>query len=401
MRDVELFSSLLGLTPSWQVSSVDLDESSRRVEVHVEHVGLPLCPVCGAECSIYDHSPERSWRDLDTMGFATFVVCRIPRSNCKDHGTKQLDVPWARINSRMTHRLEDWTIRVLELTKSQVRTARLLSLSAGQVHDTMHRAVARGLVIRSVGKVAHLSIDEKGFQKGRKFATVVCDLDSKRVLELVLGRNEESAREAFSSVPEPEAVQTISLDMAESFRNAAMSSFPKADIVHDRFHIAALLSAAVDETRRAEVKKHPELKESRYVWLKNPENLTQNQKETFQALVATELKTAEAYAFKQTFKAFFEQETPQDGITFFEQWKGELSSRSLPRMNKVATTLEKNIQGLTNYLKWRVTNAYGEAINSMIQEIKTVARGFRKFENFRIAILFFLGKLELNPHKTP
>ena len=188
--------------------------------------------------------------------------------------------------------------------------------------------------------------------------------------------------------------------MAECFRNAAMTQFPNADIVHDRFHLAAMLGEAVDDTRRAEVKKHPELKDSRFTWLKNPENLTEKPKGSFDALVKTELKTAEAYAFKQTFKAFFEQEDIPAGIEFFENWTGELNKHDLPKMHKVARTLEKNIHGLLNYLKWRITNAYEEAVNALIQEIKTVARGFRQFENFRIAILFFLGKLELHPHKT-
>ena len=379
---------------------MDLSEESHTVEIRIEHVGVLNCPVCDSVCGLYDHSAERRWRDLDTMGFTTFVVARIPRSNCKDHGVKQLEVPWASPNSHMTHGLEDWTIRVLELTKSQVRTARLLRLSAQQVHDVMHRAVSRGLARRKLSEISHVSVDEKGFQRGRRFATVVCDTGGKRVLEVELGRDEKTAIKAFSSIPEPEKVKTVSLDMAESFRNAAMTQFPNADIVHDRFHIAAMLGKAVDDTRRAEVKKHPELKDSRFIWLKNPENLTDKQKGTFEALVKTELKTAEAYAFKQTFKAFFEQEDIPTGIEFFENWTGELDKHDLPKMHKVARTLEKNIQGLLNYLKWRITNAYGEAVNALIQEIKTVARGFRQFENFRIAILFFLGKLELHPHKT-
>ena len=382
------------------MSSVVLNEESRTVEIHIEHVGVLNCAVCDAVCSLYDYSGERRWRDLDTMGFTTFVVARVPRSSCKEHGVKQLGVPWASPNSHMTHRLEDWTIRVLELTKSQVRTARLLRLSAHQVHDVMHRAVKRGLARRKLSKISHVSVDEKGFQRGRKFATVVCDTGGKRVLEVELGRDEKTAITAFSSIPEPEMVETVSLDMAEGFRNAAMIQFPNADIVHDRFHIAAMLGKAVDDTRRAEVKKHPELKESRFLWLKNPENLTVNQKASFEALVKTELKTAEAYAFKQTFKAFFEQDDVPAGAKFFEDWTAELANHDLPKMHKVARTLEKNIQGLLNYLKWRITNAYGEAINALIQEIKTVARGFRKFHNFRIAILFFLGKLELHPHKT-
>jgi len=335
------------------------------------------------------------------MGFTTFVVAQVPRGDCTDHGVKQLLVPWAEPHSRFTRAFEEWLIRVLELTKSQVRTSRLIGVSAGQVHDVMHRAVNRGLSRRKLTQLDHISVDEKSFQKGHKFATIVCDLGRKRVLEVEEGRDEKAAIRAFSLIPSPNHVKTVSLDMSEAFRNAAMISFENADVVHDRFHVAAMLGEAVDKTRRAELKKHPELKESRYVWLKNPENLTQKQQGFFEALVKTELKTAEAYAFKQIFKQFFEQDELIQGAEFFANWYNELARRDLPKMHKVANTLQKNVQGLLNYIKWKITNAYAEAVNALIQEIKTVARGFRQFESFRIAILFFLGKLDLSPHNSP
>lgn len=399
MRDTDVFRSLLGLTDSWEVTLVDLQLEKSCVFVHVGYVGVLICPVCGLECPTYDHSDERKWRHLDTMGFATFVVCRVPRSNCSEHGVKQLEVPWASSKSRFTRGFEDWTIRVLQLTKSQIRSARLLGLSGDQVHDIMHRAVNRGLSVRSLGQVDHVSVDEKSFQRGQKFATIVCDVGKKRVLEVQEGRDESAAISAFSLVPAPEAVKTVTLDMAESYRNAAMIHFQKADIVHDRFHIAAMLGKAVDKTRKAELRKHPELKDTRFVWLRNPETHSDNQKQIFESLLKTELKTAEAYGFKQIFKQFFEQDELTEAAEFFADWYNELAKRDLPQMHKVANTFQKNIQGLLNYVKWKVTNAYAEAVNALIQEIKTIARGFRRFENFRIAILFFLGKLELSPYK--
>lgn len=371
------------------------------MEIDLEHVGPGLCAQCGKEVPIHDHSEVRRWRHLDLMGFTAFVVTQVPRGDCSDHGIKQLSVPWAEPYSRFTRAFEEWVIKVLEVTKSQVRAARLTALSAGQVHDVMHRAVNRGLSRRSLSQIDHVSIDEKSFQKGHKFATIVCDLGKKRVLEVEAGRDEKAASRAFSLIPMPQKVKTVSLDMSEAFRNAAMISFENADVVHDRFHVAALLGEAVDKTRRSEARKHPELKNSRFVWLKNPENLTQKQQGFFEALVKTELKTAEAYAFKQVFKQFFEQEQTQDGVEFFAHWYNELARRELPQMHKVANTFQKNIQGLLNYIKWRITNAYAEAVNALIQEIKTVARGFRRFESFRVAILFFLGKLDLSPQNSP
>jgi len=266
--NVELFSSLLGLTDSWEVTSVDFKPELSRVEIRLSHVGVLTCSACGEACAMYDQSDERWWRHLNTMEHSTFVIARIPRSNCPTHGIKQVDVPWAGPKSRFTFGMEEWAIEVLQLTKSQARTARLLRLSAGQVHDIMHRAVKRGLERRKLDVIPHLGIDEKSFQR-RDFATILCDLTGKRVLEVERGHKEESARKAFAVLPYRGMVKTVCMDMSEAYKKAASSGMGVAEIVHDRFHVAALLSQAVDETRRAEVKKRPELKESRYVWLKS------------------------------------------------------------------------------------------------------------------------------------
>jgi transposase len=333
------------------------------------------------------------------MQFATIVIARVPRSDCSEHGVKQIPVPWAGVKSRFTQLFEQWAIQVLLLTKSQVRTARLLRLSADQVHDIMHRAVTRGLARRELGQIEHVSVDEKSFQKGHRFGTVLCDAKRKRVLEVTEGRDEEAAKTAFQSLPSPEAVKTVTLDMSEAFRNAALSSLPDADLIHDRFHVAMMLGKAVDEVRRAEVKARPELKDSRYIWLKNQENLTPAQKWTLESLLGIELKTAQAYAFRQVFRCFFDQENIQDAGRFFQEWSTEVENCPLAPMKKVAKTLAKNLLGLINYVKWKLTNGYAEAVNGLIQELKTIARGFRRFENFRSAILFFLGALDLQPRK--
>jgi transposase len=333
------------------------------------------------------------------MQFATHVVARVPRANCPKDGAKQVDVPWSGAKSRFTRLFEEWAIAVLKLTKSQIRTARLLRLSADQVHDIMSRAVKRGLSRRELGRIEHVSVDEKSFQRGHCFATIVCDSAAKRVLEVRPGRDEEAAGSAFSTLPHPNAVKTVTLDMSQSFKNAAHASFENADIVHDRFHVAMMLGEAVGQVRRAEAARRPELKDSRYVWLKNPENLTDKQKLRFNELVGIELKTGVAYAFKQVFRNFFQQDDVRTAADFFQEWKAEVHAHELAPMKKVARTLEKNLEGLLNYVKWKLTNGYAEAVNALIQEIKTIARGFRRFENFRVAILFFLGGLELNPRK--
>jgi transposase len=396
MDSTAFFGSLLGLTSDWRVASVELAESRSSVLLEIEHVGPAVCPQCDTACPVYDHSEARSWRHLDTMQFLTVITCRVPRANCPEHGVRQMSVPWAGAKSRFTQMFEAAAIHMLELTKCQARTARLLRLSADQVHDIMHRAVERGLERRRLGAIEHIGLDEKSFQR-RDFATVLCDIGGKRVLAVERGRAEDSANLALKTLPKRGLVKTVCIDMSDAYKNAASYGLGGAEIIHDRFHVAALLSRAVDATRRSEVKSRPELKQTRFIWLKNPDNLTEKQRATFDELAGVELKTAKAYAFKQMFRSFFEQDNVQDALEFLVTWLETVEESGLPKMKQVVLTLIEHFAGLLNAVKHKLTNAYAESLNASIQEIKTVARGFRKFESFRVAILFFLGKLDLSP----
>lgn len=399
MRETEFFGSLLGLTPEWSVASVELLEEAKSVRIWVGHTGSGSCPVCGQMAAVYDHSEERVWRHLDAMQFMTFVVCRVPRVNCPTDGVKQIEVPWAGPKSRFTAMFEALEIELLKATRCQSRTARMLGLNPGQVHDLMHRSVKRGLARRESGLVPHVSLDEKSFHKGHVYGTVLVDVVGKRVLDGAPGRDEKATRRLLASLCQPESVQTVSMDMLPAYKNAVHEELPRAEAIHDRFHVSMNLNRAVDQVRRAEVKRQPALKGSRYVWPRNPETRSENQNADFDYLMRLELRTGKAYALKQVFRHFFEQDDIDLAAQFFQEWHQEVKAAGLDPVSKVARMLELNIQGLLAYVKHKLTNGYAEAINGLIQEIKTVARGFRRFENFKVAILFFLGKLDLNPRK--
>ena len=66
-------------------------------------------------------------------------------------------------------------------------------------------------------------------------------------------------------------------------------------------------------------------------------------------------------------------------------------------MIAVARILKRHLENLLTYLKHRITNAVTEGLNSKIQSLKSAARGFRNFKNYRTRILFFCGKLDLYP----
>ena len=56
---------------------------------------IVLCPICGKPCVDYD-STEREWRYLDFFQYEAHIHARVPRTNCKDHGIKTVNIPWSR-----------------------------------------------------------------------------------------------------------------------------------------------------------------------------------------------------------------------------------------------------------------------------------------------------------------
>ncbi len=398
---------LLGLDDSWQVADVDLVLEENRVEIELKYSGQGLqCPDCGADCSLADHAPERRWRHLDTMQFETRIRARAPRTRCQKCGVKTIPVPWAGKHSRFTLFFEAFAIQVLKSCSSVSRGAALLRLDWGAAHAIMERAVERGLATRSVDQVRHVGVDEKSFRRGHSYVSVLTDIDGSRVLDVAEGRDEEAANRLWKSLPDTqrENVEAVATDMWTPYVTAAQSHAPQADVVHDKFHIAKHLNEAVDQVRRAENKQllqegDDSLKGSKQLWLFRESNLPDKHQQRFRQLKNMHLKTSRAWAIKEYFQCFWNYSYAGFAKRFFADWHSWAVRSQLKPMIKKAKMLKRHLEHLLTYFRHFITNAKSEAFNSRIQSIKSAARGFRSFENYRIRILFYCGKLDLLPER--
>lgn len=155
------------------------------------------------------------------------------------------------------------------------------------------------------------------------------------------------------------------------------------------------LNQAIDETRKQEAPDEPLLKKAKYIMLKKAENLTEWQKLRFEMINQANLKTAIAWRMAENFKGLFDLSTTEAAIEYFQQWFMHVMSSEITAMKKVAGMFLNHLDGIINYVTCKITNAKTERFNGKIQELRVIAKGYRKFENFRAAILFFNGNLEL------
>jgi transposase len=413
MDDTQLYAQILGIVSPWHVVRVELDLQAETVRVYLDYHKSKAqftCPTCGQPSGVYDHREARSWRHLDSCQLKTFLVANLPRVECSLHGVLTVDVPWSEPHSRFTLTFEELAISVLRATQVQWQAARLLRLSPGQVHDIMERSVKRGLARRDKTEtLQHLSLDEKSFHEGHHYITVLGDSVGKRVIDVVESRTQEATELLLNTALSPiqrAGVRSVSMDMWAAFMAGCRKALPAADIVHDRYHVASYLNDAVDQTRRAENRAlakqdDTRLNKTKYLWLKSQDNFTDKQRSAFEKLENLDLETAKVWAFKESFREFFSLRSISDAKWFFYRWFDAAIALENRALTKVAQMLSGHVDGLLAYIRHRVNNAIAEQMNGQIQRIKANARGYRKFESFRVAILFFLGGLSLYPQKSP
>lgn len=403
MRDRDLYAKILGLVEPWIVSDVDLDVKAKTVVVHLARAAsaMLVCPECSKACPGYDSQPRR-WRHLDTCQFETILAADVPRCSCPEHGVKQIPVPWAEPGSRFTALFECLVIDWMQ-EAGRSATARQLGLTWREADGIMQRAVERGLARREAVTTPVLGVDEKSFQ-GREFVTVVCDLDDGRVLHIADGRGSDALSQCFAAMTteQRDAVEAVAMDMHQPYVLATERAVPDATIVFDKFHIAKLAGAAVDQVRRQESKElaaegDDRLKGTRYDWLRNPINETRAQKAKARDLRSSKLKTARAWQIKETLMDFFGYFREADTLQFFKEWHAWASRCRLKPMQRLAKTLKSRLHTLLNWCRWPITNAVTEGLNSKIQWIKYTARGFASRDGYRRAIFFHCGKLDLYP----
>jgi transposase len=410
MHATDLYTKILGIELPWLISSIEINDTTHHVTVVLGHASFSkfACCKCGELCSVHDHQKVRLWRHLDTCQYETYLKAAVPRVKCGTCGVHICSVPWAQSHSRFSELFECHAIDILQSCQVIERSALQLRITPDQLNYLMKKSVERGLALRQKASIPikKLAIDEKSQQTGHNYVTILSDADEGKVLEVSKDRTIEAVLEVYNTLntKQLESVESVTMDMWSAFETVTKRVVSQADVVHDRFHLSGYLNNAVDITRRAENKKlvkneDTSLQKTKYLWLKNPNKLTEKDKERLEDIIKNN-KTPNlvtAYELKEEFKKFFDCPTAESATQFFKDWHQNVLKSQNTQLIKVATMFEKHFTGILSYIKHRVTNAIAEGLNSRIQQLKAKARGFKSAAAFRIAILFHFGKLYLYP----
>jgi transposase len=280
--------------------------------------------------------------------------------------------------------------------------ARLFDVHWNTVKAAVRRAVEYGLLHRDTSGVVAIGIDEISRRKGHVYVTNVYDLVNMRLLWTGEGRDQDVLERFFKEWGAERilAIRCICCDMWDPYIKIIRQKAPEAVLVFDKFHIVQHLMKAVDAVRKEEAnslkKKNPELlKDTRYIWLKNPWNLTPRQRERLGYLEQLNLKINRAYLLKEAFRAFWDYKTPGWAKRYLKKWFWWATHSRLKPMRDFAWMLRRHEENILNYFKTGINNAAVEGMNRKAKVLSQRAYGYRTFGTFSLALYHVLGKLEM------
>ena len=399
---IETLQLALGITDPWVIEGVDFNAEKKRFDIYLNFPkGTKFtCPSCGTHhCNIHD-TRDKEWRHLDIFQYPTYLHVRVPRIECGQcKGIIQVNVPWAREYSSFTFLFESMVILMAQdMQVSHV--AKRVNENDTRIWRIIKHYIKKALQKLDFSSITTFCVDETSERKGHKYITIFANKVTGYVLYVCKGKDASTVGNFFTELlshhGNPSKITQACCDMSPAFISGITEYFVNAHIIFDKFHVMQLVNKAVDEVRRIDQVKNVLLKKTRYIWLKNPENLTEKQTKLLASLRTMELKTGRAYQMKLNLQHFWSIPDRETAEVYLKKWYFWLTHSKLDPMINVAKTIKKHWDGIMNYIDFKITNGLMEGLNSIVQTLKRSARGYRNTDNFILMIYLRCSHLKFD-----
>ena len=400
VSSTSLFTLALGLQAPWEVVDAAFDPAGGHLDLQLGFASGArfACPCCGAQHQGVHDTLERTWRHLNFFQYQALLHAKVPRVRCQACGkTSQVPVPWAREGSGFTLLMEALLVSLCQAMPVR-QVAQLLAVSDMRVWRTLDHYVDQARAQEDFSMVSSIGLDETAARRGHDYISLFHDLDAGRLLFGCEGRKSE-VLDSFAEDLEAHAgcaenVKAVCVDMSASYRSGIETHLPWAEITFDEFHVIQLVNKALDEVRRQEVKDHPCLKRTRYIWLKDKRDWSNHQTIEFHDLKRLNLKTHRAFRIKEALREIFHTAPDrQSAEPLLERWYSWARRCRIEPIKKVAKTLKDHWEGILNAFDSKLTNARVEAANGRIQAAKAKARGYGTTRHLITISYLIAGKL--------
>lgn len=356
------------------------------------------CPECGADDLIRRGTFPRRFRGLPIGGRPTWIHLDVQRIECRHCGRLgRTEVPFARPRCSTTKAFERYALELCQSMTIQ-DVADHLSVSWDLVKGIHKRYLQKRFAKPKLGDLTYIAIDEVCIGRPRKFLTVVLDLLTGAVVFVGDGKGREALKPFWKRLKASRAyILAVATDMSPAYVGAVMENLPDADLVLDRFHIVKWFNEKITTLRRqvqraAEGLAKEVLKGTRWLLLKNPENLrdhadpAKDERKRLQDALAINEPLMQAYYLKDDLRQFWQQKNRTEASRFLDGWLRRANATGLTILKKAARRLEIFRFALLNWYDHRISTGPLEATNNKIGTLQRKAYGYRDREYFILQI---------------
>jgi transposase len=415
MTPEKLFHELLGLGLNWEVSESRFEKETGTVFLEIRETARlwesVRCPKDGGLVFCYDHTEVLTWRHLNVFQHRCEITCRLPRGKCRQCAhVFRVRPPWEGLSMHFTKEFEAFALLLMrEMPVS--KAAEAVGETDTRLWRMLFRQVDAAYAQADFSQVCCVGVDEMNVRKGREYISVFADLVRKRVLFATEGKDRETWLRFVEALEKHNghrhAITQASMDMSQAYQLGVAQNCRHARVVFDKFHVIKQANEAVDQVRMAEVRLGGRgvweaLRKSKWLWRKNPENLSPDQQARLSRIQDKNLCTAKAYQMRLVLQDIYRSAEAATARHRFRvwcrwvRWAARFYKASLfASMVKVAQMVEKHLPGILAHWKWGVTNAFMEGLNSVFSATKRKARGYRSTTHLITMLYFVAGKLRL------
>jgi transposase len=404
----QIFEQALSINSPWFMSSVDF--SDRGLVINIDFKKGSTFHYANKEEGIDGHfkaydTVEKEWRHLDFFQHICHLKARVPRIKTPDGSVRLMSVPWQGRIKGFTLLFEAFVLNAARKMPI-AHVAKDFRISEYHSWEIVDSYVQKAVEMRQYADAKKVGMDETSMQKGHTYISQFVDLKEKKTLFVTPGKDNSTVKRFAEEAPkhglDPKNITDVSCDMSNAFIKGVNENLPNAKITFDRFHIMKLINEGVDAVRRSEAADNPILKKSRYCFLKNEINLTQNQKSKLEEIKLSKikLKTLKALQIRERFQEIYQADTIEAFGLLFKKCMRWMQLCRIPAIVKVAKTLKSHQEGILQWKISQINNGILEGLNSIVQAAKRKARGYKTFEKIQTITYLLTGKLsfkEINP----
>lgn len=382
------------------------DTSKNEIEVQIcaRKNSKGKCSNCFIPCPGYDKLPSRRYEFIPIWGFLVFLTYAKRRVKCPNCGIIAEYLPWAHGKNHLCNMymqfLAHWAKKL-----SWKEVAISFGTSWDKVFRSVEYVVEWGLRHRNLDDITAIGVDEVNVGKGHKYLTLVYQINEncKRLLWVSKERTVPSFNGFFDFLGEEKTkkLEFVCSDMWKPYLKVIKERASNAINILDRFHIVARLNKALDVVRANEYRKmeedgyEPVLKKSRWLLLKRPENLTENQDVSLKKLLQYNLKSVRGYLLKEDFQSFWDYISPHHAGIFLDKWINKVMRSRIEPLKKEAKTIKRHKDLILNWFRAKKAFSSGvvEGLNNKVKLTMRKSYGFRTYKCTEIALFHVLGKL--------